>query len=441
MDPTSAGFVAWKDKEPTVNSLFEMDLSTCASLDSEGFDNFEASCRQALQGLLSYPSFRSVVVRNDEQARNSYVWKEVHDLDIAQHVHVHTASAEDPMADVLQHIVVLRDEYFDLNMPRWQARIYRYTDSASGVGAEKTRALFVLLRTGHMLADGVSLVSILLTSVLQSCGSPAAEPVAIAGPLAHSIDKDLQMARFDVSWPDMVALCADLKSAWNIQRVTATTLMHTVASRGLANVKGFGKNANLWIAMPTDKRGTALNKIKTTVEFNEQLKLFADPLRDWDPPNHVEGDAHKVAHLDPTHQDLSCWQDSYHILEKALQNPYMQPMRKFMDEFMTPRNKRRLTKAFGGTIDYMMSSMNAGPQHNSLGSCGVGTSTVFMYPTCCFERSIMLLRSGDRMGVGIAGPDAEALAEAMTSGLQSLRELVADWKSQCGRGPIADRRA
>merc|ERR1712061_556351 len=72
----------------------------------------------------------------------------------------------------------------------------------------------------------------------------------------------------------------------------------------------------------------------------------------------------------------------------------------------------------------MLSSINAGPQRNALAGKAIASLTIFVAPTCCHERSMVLMRSGNRMSVGVMGTDARLWTTAAQHELASLQQLL-----------------
>merc|ERR1712187_480457 len=71
---------------------------------------------------------------------------------------------------------------------------------------------------------------------------------------------------------------------------------------------------------------------------------------------------------------------------------YMAQFQKNIYDKLDAESKMRVTKSIGGNVDYMMSSINAGPQKNDLAGKPVASFSVFSPPTCSYERSIMIFR-------------------------------------------------
>merc|ERR1712037_287470 len=118
--------------------------------------------------------------------------------------------------------------------------------------------------------------------------------------------------------------------------------------------------------MPKDDRGAQLNRIKTSDAFREKTQEYAQMLKAGTNTNLATGGAYKLQA--PKKNGTSCdyWKHNYTRMEEALSKTYMHEAQHMLDEHLGAKARKRATKLLGGTLDYMLSSINAGPQTNAL---------------------------------------------------------------------------
>merc|ERR1712232_94789 len=83
-------------------------------------------------------------------------------------------------------------------------------------------------------------------------------------------------------------LYKNLKTIWNVDRVTATTLISLFASRALEKMqisRSRRKVSPVSFIIPRDPRAARLNASKTTEDFREGAKEICELLQNFDPPN------------------------------------------------------------------------------------------------------------------------------------------------------------
>jgi hypothetical protein len=199
--------------------------------------------------------------------------------------------------------------------------------------------------------------------------------------------------------------------------------MSVLAARALGKLYP-DATSRLKLAMPKDSRAAALNRSRTTAEFNEQASTFAALLRQGGDANNANGAAYLLDHWEQSSFDLWGWRTSYLAMEKALQVPHMEKTQHWIESHLDTKSIARLYNMAGGHMDIMMSSINCGPQMSSFAQVPVKTQTIFLFPTKLLARPVLLFRAGDQMSVGITGPDAGNFAMAMARQYRELRWLV-----------------
>eukprot|EP00928_Gymnodinium_smaydae_P096448 TRINITY_DN8529_c0_g1_i1.p1 TRINITY_DN8529_c0_g1~~TRINITY_DN8529_c0_g1_i1.p1 ORF type:complete len:498 (-),score=43.85 TRINITY_DN8529_c0_g1_i1:82-1575(-) len=442
LETEAAYFAALHEGDNVINNLMRVDLSTVPLpndgmkwASEEAFFHWYEMVETSLTSFFNYPSFRSIVAKHKKKTakENRFIWCFTQPK-IRDHVSVHTLAAQDPSTDVLSRVAdIAYGPYFRVDKPRWQVHIFRYT--SHGQPQDTTEAVFVYLRVGHMLVDGVSLVSILLTSIFGETTPPPVEArstatfpnlavAAIQETDANSPSRKLPfIGRFDVPLARTKDACKKLTSTWEGTRVTLTTLVQTVVLRVLARQKG--KEA-LQLAMPRDPRGAQLNRIRNVTDFRKALGEFASDIEQGGPTVIASGAAHQVkSGCNADDATLESWKSCYGKMSDALEERYHAGAQDFIEHKFSVRVRTKLYKlASLKKQTWMLSSINAGPQHSTLGGAYIDQSTVFLRPGDTFKRVVMLLASGDSLSFGVIGHDLESDSQNFAEALQAEMEEI-----------------
>lgn len=441
LETEAAYFAALKEADNVVNLLLEVDLTTLAN-DSSGPDGVQAEdlfahwyqgVGKALEGLAQYPAFHSIVSKAKNQSYWPHIWCPT-TIDVSKHLSLHTLRADDPHKDVLS---ALGDSnygpYFQNDVPRWQAQVYRYV---TGDGkSQKTQAVFFVLRTGHMLGDGISLVSMLMTSFFNSTwpktipgrDHQVSAPASADIPAEAASKRPVQVGRFDVSMRSLKAVCKQLSEAWSLNKstpikVTVTTLVETAVLRVMSIMKG---KSGVRIAMPRDERAGRLNRARNVTAFKEVTAEYAKDILAWGRTNWATGAAHQVrSGCRGADKTLEGWQLCYMKMKTALGSRVMGSAQDLIEKKMSVRLRAIMYPMMTKAVSWMLSSMNAGPQYSTVAGAYVDSATIVMKPTNLFKRSLMLLSSGDRLSFGIMGPEASELTERLNQEMQELYRLA-----------------
>eukprot|EP00928_Gymnodinium_smaydae_P096449 TRINITY_DN8529_c0_g1_i2.p1 TRINITY_DN8529_c0_g1~~TRINITY_DN8529_c0_g1_i2.p1 ORF type:complete len:496 (-),score=42.19 TRINITY_DN8529_c0_g1_i2:273-1760(-) len=444
LETEAAYFAALHEGDNVINNLMRADLSTVprpvdgmAWSSAGAFYHWYEMAENSLTKLFKYPSFRSVVAKRKKTLakEHRFIWC-FSEPNIREHVAVHTLVAQDPSTDVLSRVAdIAYGPYFRVDKPRWQVHIFRYT--SNGKPQDTTEAVFVYLRVGHMVVDGVSLVSILLTSIFGETTPPPVEArstatfpnfaiAAIQQAGASSLLKKRKfIGRFDVPLARTKDACKKLTGIWEGTRVTLTTLVQTAVLRVLSRHKG--KEA-LQLAMPRDPRGAQLNRIRNVTDFRKALGEFASDIEQGGPTVIATGAAHQVkSGCKADRATLESWKVCYGKMADALEERYAAGAQDFIEEKFTVRARTTLYKlASLKKQSWMLSSINAGPQHSTLAGAYIDQSTVFLRPGDTFKRVVMLLASGDSLSFGVMAHDVDSqnFAEALKAEMEDIFALV-----------------
>eukprot|EP00928_Gymnodinium_smaydae_P096451 TRINITY_DN8529_c0_g1_i4.p1 TRINITY_DN8529_c0_g1~~TRINITY_DN8529_c0_g1_i4.p1 ORF type:complete len:492 (-),score=49.46 TRINITY_DN8529_c0_g1_i4:246-1721(-) len=440
LETEAAYFAALHEGDNVINNLMRVDLSTVPLpndgmkwASEEAFFHWYEMVETSLTSFFNYPSFRSIVAKHKKKTakENRFIWCFTQPK-IRDHVSVHTLAAQDPSTDVLSRVAdIAYGPYFRVDKPRWQVHIFRYT--SHGQPQDTTEAVFVYLRVGHMLVDGVSLVSILLTSIFGETTPPPVEArstatfpnLAVAAIKGAGASKQLFIGRFDVPLARTKDVCKKLTGTWGGTRVTLTTLVQTVVLRVLSRQKG--KEA-LQLAMPRDPRGAQLNKVRNVAEFQKAVGEFASDIQFGGPTVIATGAAHQVKiGCNADNATLESWKVCYAKMSEALEERFGAVAQDFIEEKFTVRARTTLYKlASLKKQSWMLSSINAGPQHSTLGGAYIDQFTVFLRPGDTFKRVVMLLASGDSLSFGVTAHDvdSQSFAEALKGEMEEIFALV-----------------
>jgi len=441
LETEAAYFAALNEKDNVVNVLLEVDLSNQGSLPFWDSDNAFSAWYMDLQqklenGLCKYPSFRSVIAKASGLPKKPHMWCPT-SLSIGNHFSTETVEAEDPWTDVLGKLGEINyGPYFEKNAPRWHVNVFRYVTSDSEK-IMRTKAVFVAFRSGHALADGVSLVSMLVTSVFDEAKvkepsarrdkSLEAKPVVAEIPSQARAAKPVGIGRFDLPLEDLKQLYKKLTTMWSAAgvdvRVTLTTLLQTAVLRVLTRMKG-GDGA-LRLAMPRDDRGAEMNRLRTVEAFKAKAASYADSLMAWNRTNFASGAAHQLeSGCNGESQSLDAWKDCYLKMQKALDKRYFASAQDFIESKMSVRDRVKFYPLASKPSHWMLSSINAGPQHSTLAGAFVESTTVFLAPGSLFRRVIMIMTSGDMVSFGIMAPQGAEFAGHLKEELLNLMTWV-----------------
>jgi hypothetical protein len=288
-----------------------------------------------------------------------------------------------------------------------------------------------------MVADGISLVSMLTTSFLKSTwpktipgrDKRVSAPVAADIPAEAGSKRPVQIGRFDLSMRSLKVVCKHMSEAWSLNKsvptkVTVTTLLQTAVLRVISLMKG---KSGVRIAMPRDKRAGQLNRARNVTAFKEVAAEYAADILAWGRTNWANGAAHQVPRgCAGGDKSLEAWKRCYKKMKTALGSRVMGSAQDFIEQKMSVRARATMYPLMTKAVSWMLSSMNAGPQYSALAGAYVDSATIVMKPTNLFKRSLMLLTSGDRLSFGIMGPEASELTERLTREMQELYSLVDD---------------
>merc|ERR1712232_171048 len=174
-----------------------------------------------------------------------------------------------------------------------------------------------------------------------------------------------------------------------------------------------------------DTRGKELNFIKTDGGFRNKCQSFADDLLNWGPPNVATGASYAVSTgCDATKNTLESWKECYKIMQSSLDNVYMPGAQKFIENNLL-KQRNRFYRYVTDPMDWMLSSMNAGPQVSSLAGASVASQTVFLAPSAMFKRTVMLLTAGGQVSVSVMGPAGGTLTTMVYHELNKIIALAA----------------
>jgi len=435
LEVNAAYFAALAEKDNVVNTLIQVDLSNRGTEgdwdDDSAFLGWYQDLKEKLKGLAQYPSFHSTIAKVKQLKKRPFIWCETEISSMDDHLSLETLQAEDPSSDVLRKLGDLNfGEYFDKDRPRWHVHVYRYTTGDN----PKTKAVFVALRSGHSLADGVSLVSMLITSVFDEVPpkdiderrQASIDATPVIADISNDISKKpLQSARFDLPVLDVKLLCKRLTGVWSQNqtqpvRVTLTTMLQAAILR----LEARKTQEPPRISMPRDVRGTALNRLTAVPAFKTQAAAYSDDLLKWGPTNIAHGAAHQLkAGCDANNRSLEAWRVCYLKMQDALGTRYMAKAQDFIESKFSVRSRAKLYPWASKPTDWLLSSINAGPQFSSLAGANIVSSTVFLAPSSLFKKVVMLMTAGDMVSFGIMGPDGRDFAT-------QLKQEVLDMMAQ-----------